>query len=168
MTGASRVINRPGSGGVSNAGSFAYWSWATDAVYNPADAALARGTAPHRLPRDDQSRRRAARCGGGLRSVQSVRSARASTAALDYVYRTLVEEINISQHVVAANVQAQCSELWAGPLAVAAGVEYRRDTTSMVHDPLSNVFAYFQNFGADYNGEAGCDRRLPRGRSALC
>ena len=40
VTGASRVINRPGSGGVNNPQSYAYLQWATDAVYNPADAAL--------------------------------------------------------------------------------------------------------------------------------
>jgi iron complex outermembrane recepter protein len=36
-------------------------------------------------------------------------------------------------------------------LSVATGVEYRHDSTSLDHDSLSNSFAYFQNFGADYN-----------------
>jgi outer membrane receptor protein involved in Fe transport len=36
---------------------------------------------------------------------------------------------------------------------MAAGLEYRNDSTELVHDPLSNVFAYFQNFGADYNAD---------------
>lgn len=77
-----------------------------------------------------------------------------SQEARDYVYGTLVEEIDIRQHVVAANVRGDAAELWAGPLAVAAGLEFRRDEIEVVHDPLSNLFAYFQNFGADYDGTA--------------
>lgn len=77
-----------------------------------------------------------------------------SQEARDYVYGTLVEDIEIRQHVVAANVRGDAAELWAGPLAVAAGLEFRRDEIEVVHDPLSNLFAYFQNFGADYDGTA--------------
>jgi iron complex outermembrane recepter protein len=53
----------------------------------------------------------------------------------------------------AASVQGQLADLWAGPLSVAAGLEFRRDSTKVVHDDLSNLFAYFQNFGADYEGD---------------
>jgi iron complex outermembrane recepter protein len=73
-------------------------------------------------------------------------------AARDYVYGTLREDIDINQNVVAANTQGNVAELWAGPLILAGGVEFRRDRIDVVHDPLSNQFAYFQNFGADYNG----------------
>ncbi len=73
VTGASRVINRPGSGGVSNAGSFAFLSWATDAVYDPADAALPAAQRSHHLPRADQPGCRAACRGGRLLAAQSVR-----------------------------------------------------------------------------------------------
>ena len=75
-------------------------------------------------------------------------------AARDYVYGTLREDIDFNQHVVAANAQGNVAELWAGPLILAGGLEYRREKIDVVHDPLSNVFAYFQNFGADYNGTA--------------
>lgn len=78
----------------------------------------------------------------------------ASPEAIDYVYGTLREDINISQHVIAANVHGNGADLWAGPLAIAAGVEFRRDEIEVLHDELSNQFAYFQNFGADYNGTA--------------
>ncbi len=63
------------------------------------------------------------------------------------------EEIDISQHVLAGNVQGTLGELWAGPVSTAMGIEVRRDMTNVGHDSLSNVFAYFQNFGADYNGK---------------
>ncbi len=44
------------------------------------------------------------------------------------------------------------AQLWAGPLSLAGGLEFRRDEIDVVHDPLSNAYAYFQNFGSDYNG----------------
>ncbi|HXC57870.1 MAG TPA: TonB-dependent receptor, partial [Steroidobacteraceae bacterium] len=75
----------------------------------------------------------------------------ASQAAQDYVYRTLTEDIHIAQHVVAANIKGEVFDLWAGPLSIATGLEYRHDSTSLQHDALSNSYAYFQNFGADYN-----------------
>jgi outer membrane receptor protein involved in Fe transport len=73
-------------------------------------------------------------------------------AARDYVYGTLREDIDIDQNVVAVNTQGNVADLWAGPLVLAGGLEFRRDRIDVAHDPLSNLFAYFQNFGADYNG----------------
>ena len=153
VTGASRVINRPGSGGVSNPQSYAYFAWATDPVYDPADAALP--AAQRRIVcratiSTDAALRAAA---AGCVPFNPFGTANTSQAALDYVYRTLQENIDISQHVAAANIRGELVELWAGPLAVAAGVEYRHDEMALVHDPLSNVFAYFQNFGADFDGK---------------
>jgi outer membrane receptor protein involved in Fe transport len=87
-------------------------------------------------------------------------------AAKDYVYGTLREDIDITQHVLAANVQSTVAELWAGPLSLAGGLEFRKDEIDVLHDSLSNQFAYFQNFGADYNGtskvsEAYIEAELP-------
>ncbi|MXP41135.1 TonB-dependent receptor [Altererythrobacter soli] len=92
-------------------------------------------------------------------------------AAADYVFGTLVEDIDLEQHVVAANIRGDLADLWAGPLAIAAGAEYRVDTIDVVHDPLSNEFAYFQNFGADYDGitkviEGYVEAELPLVRDA--
>src|SRR5690606_37277960 len=75
------------------------------------------------------------------------------SAAREYVYGTLVEDITLDQHVIAANLRGSVFELPAGPLSVALGAEYRVDTIDVVHDPLSNLYAYFQNFGADYDGK---------------
>jgi iron complex outermembrane recepter protein len=151
VTGAGRVINRPGSGGVNNGGSLAYWTWATDAVYNPADAALPAAQRRVVCRATLSTNAALATAAAGCVPVNPFGEGNASQAALDYVYRTLTEEISIRQHVVAANIQGNVADLYAGPLLLAAGVEYRRDATSLDHDSLSNSFAYFQNFGADYN-----------------
>ncbi len=153
VTGASRVINRPGSGGLNNGDTFAYWPWATDAVYDPADAALPeaqRKIVCRATISADPALRSAA---AGCVPFNPFGEGRASQAAMDYVYRTLVENINIDQHVAAVNLQGKLAKLWAGDLSVATGVEYRRDSTAVLHDKLSNVFAYFQNFGADYSAK---------------
>jgi iron complex outermembrane recepter protein len=152
VTGASRVINRPGSGGVNNPASYAFWTWANDPVYNPADAALP--AAQRRIVcRASISTDAALRAAASDCVPFNPFGAQASQAALDYVYRTLTEDIHIHQHVAAANLQGEVAELWAGPLSVATGLEYRHDSTSLQHDPLSNSFVYFQNFGADYNAQ---------------
>jgi len=151
VTGASRVINRPGSGGVNNPQSFAYLAWATDAVYNPADAALP-AAQRHVVCRATISADAALRAAAaGCVPLNLFGTANTDPAALDYVYRTLTEDIDITQHAVAANIRGDIAKLWAGSLAMAAGVEFRHDATNNVHDELSNSFAYFQNFGADYN-----------------
>jgi outer membrane receptor protein involved in Fe transport len=71
----------------------------------------------------------------------------------DYIYATLREDIQLQQHVGAANLRGQTGDILAGPLAFAVGAEYRIDKIDVNHDPLSNVYAYFQNFGSDYDGE---------------
>ena len=88
----------------------------------------------------------------GCRPLNLFGANRFDPAARDYVYGTLVEDIDLTEHVLAANVQGEVAQLWAGPLSLAGGLEFRRDEIDVVHDPLSNAYAYFQNFGSDYNG----------------
>jgi len=75
-------------------------------------------------------------------------------AARDYVYGTLIEEIDLAQHVAAVNFSGSLFALPAGQIGLALGGEYRVDTIDVVHDELSNSFSYFQNFGADYDGKS--------------
>ena len=75
-----------------------------------------------------------------------------SDAGKSYIYGTLTERIRLQQHVVAGNVRGDAFDLWAGPLSVALGGEYRVDRIGVAHDALSNLYAYFQNFGSDYRG----------------
>jgi iron complex outermembrane receptor protein len=149
VTGAGRVINAPG-GGISNAGSYDYFAWATDAVVSPGGTGLPAAGMPtcRALISPDAALRAAA---AGCTPYNPFGSSSVPSASLDYVYRTLTETIDIDQHAAGGNIQAKLFDLPAGPVAATAGVEYRHDTDKLVHDPLSTVFAYFQNFGADYN-----------------
>ncbi len=78
----------------------------------------------------------------------------ADPAARDYVYGTLVEDIALQQHVFAGNLRGSVVDLPAGKVALAVGAEYRIDKIDVTHDDLSNLYAYFQNFGSDYDGKA--------------
>lgn len=71
-----------------------------------------------------------------------------------YIYDQLREDIDLQQHVMAVNMRGETGgDLLAGPLAFAVGLEHRIDKIAVVHDPLSNLYAYFQNFGSDYDGK---------------
>jgi outer membrane receptor protein involved in Fe transport len=62
---------------------------------------------------------------------------RRSEAAVDYVTGAVVNQQNIEQDVAALDIRGDLFELPAGPLAIAAGVEYRRESIVQVTDPIS-------------------------------
>ncbi|UTP38303.1 TonB-dependent receptor [Phenylobacterium sp. LH3H17] len=69
--------------------------------------------------------------------------------ALAYVLGAAKVDYHLTQQVGAFNVQGSPFELWAGPVAVAAGVEIRREKVDSEVDPLSNANAYLTgNFKA--------------------
>jgi len=124
----------------------AFFYFAADAVTNPATG---QPTCRALLSADPALRAAAQGCV----PLNLFGPANYDPAALDYVYSDLIEDIKLQQHVVAANVRGTLASLPAGDLAVALGAEYRRDSIDVRHDDLSNLYAYFQNFGADYDGK---------------
>lgn len=124
-----------------------YFTFAADAVINPAT-----GTPTCRaLLSPDPAVRAAA---AGCVPVNLFGTGNVTEAGKDYIYEQLREDIDLEQHVAAANLRGSTGDILAGPLSFAIGAEYRVDKIDVIHDELSNVFAYFQNFGADYNGKA--------------
>jgi len=134
-------LNNPATYAASNARFF----YALDAVRNPANGQI---TCRALLSPDAALRQASAGCV----PINLFGAGNVSQAGKDYIYGTLREDILLEQHVGAANVRGNLADLWAGPLAVAAGVEYRVDSIGVNHDALSNQYAYFQNFGSDYDG----------------
>jgi outer membrane receptor protein involved in Fe transport len=57
--------------------------------------------------------------------------------AWDYVTGTSVQTNDTMEHVVAANVNGDVLDLWAGALSVASGLEYRSDKIKGNADPVS-------------------------------
>lgn len=62
-----------------------------------------------------------------------------SQQALDYVTGTAWQDLKTDQHVIAANVAFEPVKLWAGPLSVALGGEYRKETAFATVDDISRV-----------------------------
>lgn len=126
-------------------GSTPRFGYATDAVRDPAtNEIVCRAT----LDPSADVRAKAAGCV----PINLFGSGNVTQAGKDYIFGTLMEDITLRQHVVSANLRGDVAELWAGPLSVAVGAEYRLDGIDVTHDALSNEYAYFQNFGSDYRG----------------
>jgi outer membrane receptor protein involved in Fe transport len=66
----------------------------------------------------------------------------ASPAALAYVSGSSQLDQKTTQTAAAINVHGDLFSTWAGPVSVAAGVEYRRETIRATSDPLSRARAF--------------------------
>ena len=62
-----------------------------------------------------------------------------TAAAAEYVRGTSSLITDIEQTVAAVNLRGEPLELWAGSVAVATGIEYRKEEIDSVADPLSQV-----------------------------
>lgn len=120
--------------------------FAADAVVDPATG---RPTCRALLSTDPALRAAAAGCV----PINLFGAGNVTDQGKDYIYDQLREDIDIEQHVAAVNLRGDTgADILAGPLSFAIGGEFREDSISVLHDPLSNVYAYFQNFGSDYTG----------------
>jgi outer membrane receptor protein involved in Fe transport len=125
----------------------ALFFFAADAVVDPATG---RPTCRALLSPDPALRAAAAGCV----PINLFGTGNVTEEGKDYIYEQLREDIDLDQHVVAANLRGNTGDLLAGPLSFAVGAEYRVDSIDVVHDDLSNLYAYFQNFGSDYDGKS--------------
>jgi iron complex outermembrane recepter protein len=66
-----------------------------------------------------------------------------SQAAKDYLYGTAWQTQTFKQHVVAANVQGDLFETWAGPVPLAVGAEYRQNEVDTTADPISATSGFY-------------------------
>jgi outer membrane receptor protein involved in Fe transport len=92
-----------------------------------------------------------------------------SEAALNYAFGSPWQSQTLRQHVAALNVRGDLIDLWAGPLAVAGGIEYRRDTTQTDADAIGQTLGWQYGNGAKYSGrimtkEAYVEGLLPLAR----
>ncbi|WP_164549755.1 TonB-dependent receptor domain-containing protein [Altericroceibacterium xinjiangense] len=76
-----------------------------------------------------------------------------SQAAIDYVTGTVMQTTELTQHVASAAVQGEVVDLWAGPLAVATGIEYRKDIAEGTADPISRALDFYTGPGSPIDGQ---------------
>jgi outer membrane receptor protein involved in Fe transport len=78
----------------------------------------------------------------------------ASPAAIEYVYRTLKEDNEYTQDALGINFRTTLSEGWAGPIALATGLEWRSDEAETTHDIPNQPWysSYLLSYGLDRGG----------------
>jgi len=76
-----------------------------------------------------------------------------STAVLDYVIGTSRQDSRSQSGIVNANLTGSLFDTWAGPVKVAVGAEYRRDSVDNRSDPLSDINGWRQGTFGSYYGK---------------
>lgn len=76
-----------------------------------------------------------------------------SQAAIDYVYRPIVQDFLYDQHVIAGVLSGQLFQgIGAGPIGAALGAEYRTEDGEVTNGDIPNFNDYAFTFGRDYAG----------------
>ncbi len=79
--------------------------------------------------------------------------AQASQAAINYVTAVSSQSNKTTENTVAANIQGDVVDMWAGPLTVAVGAEYRDDKLVGSADPISRSLGFFTGNAQDISGK---------------
>lgn len=75
-------------------------------------------------------------------------------AAVAYAYRPVMEDFRYKQHVLSGSIQGNLHQGWgAGPVGVAAGIDYRSESGDVYHGDIPNYTDYAFTFGLDYAGK---------------
>jgi iron complex outermembrane recepter protein len=74
-----------------------------------------------------------------------------SAEAKAYAFGSSVQESTFRQHVIAANISGDLFDLPAGPVAAAAGAEYRQDTFRGQADPISEDLRFYLSNAATFS-----------------
>ena len=123
--------------------------WALDAVVNPANPSqiVCRAT----IPGSPTFSANAAGCV----PLNIFGNGNANSAALDYVFRTLKEDNEYTQDVLGVNFRTTLGQGWAGPIALATGLEWRADEAETTHDLANQPWysSYLLSYGLDRGGD---------------
>jgi iron complex outermembrane recepter protein len=75
-----------------------------------------------------------------------------SPAALDYFQGDPHAEVTYEQKTFGANLRGELFATWAGPIAVATGVEYRDEEEEVTADEIAAAGGYFTGNNSPYSG----------------
>ena len=76
-----------------------------------------------------------------------------SSQGKDYAFGASTSDQEVEQHVFAVNLSGDVAQLWAGPLTLATGGEYRRDSADGVADPISQLDGWFVGVGQNVDAQ---------------
>lgn len=135
----------------------ANWTRALDAVIGPNGAPICRSTLA------DPTNGCAPANIFGINSV--------SSAAAAYATGTSYQRSHSRSFDINANVAGELGNTWAGPIKVALGAEWRRNTVNSVSDPISDISGWRQGTFASFKGavsvaEVYGETSIPLGRDS--
>lgn len=116
----------------------ANWALAVDAVLAPNGQVVCRSTLT-----DPNN---------GCHPVNLFGSNQSLPASTAYVNGTSWQTRLLNEHVVAANISGAPFENWAGPVSIAGGAEFRRDTADGAVDAISAAQGWWNNTGTPISG----------------
>ncbi|WP_293972362.1 TonB-dependent receptor [Sphingomonas sp.] len=76
----------------------------------------------------------------------------ASPEAIAYVKGTASQKLSLKQNVAAASISGEPFSLWAGPVSLATGIEYRKEEVSGTGDAISAVNGFYTGNFKGTNG----------------
>ncbi len=91
----------------------------------------------------------------------------ASPAALDYFQGDPHSEVTYEQSTFGANLSGELFATWAGPIAVATGVEYRDEEEEVTADEIAAAGGFFTANNSPYSGKLRRGGRLCRSDPAV-
>jgi outer membrane receptor protein involved in Fe transport len=121
-----------------NTTNVARFAQAIDAVNNPAGQIVCRSTLTNP--------------GDGCVPLNIFGYGVASPAAIAYVKGTATQDLSLKQNVAAASISGEPFSLWAGPVSLAAGAEYRKEEVSGTGDAISAVNGFYTGNFKGTNG----------------
>ena len=124
---------------VTNDGYTAHYNAAVDAVDDPATGEIV-------------CRSTLSQPGNGCLPFDPFGTQPPSAAVQNYITGTAWEHLAITQDDASAVLRGNLFATWAGAVAVATGLEYRRESYTANTDPLSQVNAFFGSFGTPSSG----------------
>jgi outer membrane receptor protein involved in Fe transport len=118
---------------------------AVDAVVNPANGQIVcRSTIDRNDPQYNPN--------NGCVPVNLFGAGRPSAAAIGYSMGTNYTTLTFTQMDASAGVSGKLFHTWAGPIDVAAGVDYRKSSIDFRNDAIGDRFGWYYNYGASYAG----------------
>ena len=125
-----------------------FLSWALDAVVDPSNPGniVCRATIPGPTFVANAA---------GCVPLNIFGNGNADPAAIEYAYRTLKEDNDYTQDVIGVNFRSTVSEGWAGPINLATGFEWRKDSADTTHDIPNQPWynSYLLSYGQDRGGD---------------
>jgi len=136
---------------VGTGGPYPFLAWALDAVVNPANPAqiVCRATVPGSATFNQNA------VNSGCVPLNIFGNTNATPAALAYVFRTLHEDATNKEDTLGVNFRSTIAQGWAGPINLATGLEWRKDTSDVTHQIPQQPWytSYVLSYGLDRGGD---------------